>query len=71
MKFEPHCEKTSPGFQIRSNTNQAVQSQKIARGLKFLILDCTIHVENTKTLISSLSLFKRMQIVGFLMARLI
>ena len=29
--------KRSSGFQTRSNTNRAVQSQKMARGLKFRI----------------------------------
>ena len=38
-----------------SDTNQAVQLQKMARGLKFRILkveDCTIYVAKTKALIS-------------------
>ena len=35
---EPRCEKTGlRGFLTRSDTNQAVQSQKMARGLKFRI----------------------------------
>ena len=34
--FEPRCEKISlRGFPSRSDTNQAVQLQKMARGLKF------------------------------------
>ena len=36
-RFEPRCEKTGlQGFPTRSHTNQAVQPQKIARGLKFI-----------------------------------
>ena len=36
--YEPRCEKTSlRGFPTRSDTNRAVQPQKIARGLKFWI----------------------------------
>ena len=37
-------------FQTRSDTNQAVQLQKMARGLKFR--DRTIYVAKTKSLIS-------------------
>ena len=38
LLFEPRCEKKrSSGFPTRSNTNQAVQAQKMARGLKFRI----------------------------------
>ena len=33
MTYKPHCEKTQ--FQTRSDTNQAVQKQRIAGGLKF------------------------------------
>ena len=36
-------------FSNRSNTNRTVQSQKMARGLKFW--KCTIHVVKTKALI--------------------
>ena len=36
--YEPRCEKTgSSGFPTRPDTNQAVQPQKMARGLKFRI----------------------------------
>ena len=36
--YEPCCEKTGlRGFPTRSYTNQAVQPQKMARGLKFPI----------------------------------
>ena len=36
--YEPRCEKTrSSGFSTRSDTNRAVQPQKMARGLKFRI----------------------------------
>ena len=41
-------------FPTRSSTNQAVQPQKIARGLKFLFRqkrDGTVYVEKTKALI--------------------
>ena len=35
---EPRCEKTGLwGFMTSSDTNQAVQQEKIARGLKFWI----------------------------------
>ena len=37
MLYEPHCEK--PGFPTRSDTNQAVQPHKMARGLKFRIYE--------------------------------
>ena len=37
-RYEPSCEKTM-WFQNRSDTNQAVQSQKQARSLKFRILE--------------------------------
>ena len=34
--YEPHCEKTGLWFFLtRSDTNRAVQPQKMARGLKF------------------------------------
>ena len=37
-EFEPRCEKTGlRGFLTRSETNQAVPLQKVARGLKFRI----------------------------------
>ena len=35
--YELRHEKTCPGFPTRSDTNQAAQSQKMARGLKFWI----------------------------------
>ena len=36
--YEPRCEKTGlRGFPTRSDTNRAVQPQKMARGLKFRI----------------------------------
>ena len=35
--FEPRCEKRSSGCPIRSDTNESVQPQKMARGLKFRI----------------------------------
>ena len=35
IQFEPGCEKTFHGFSTRSNTNWAIQPQKMARGLKF------------------------------------
>ena len=36
MANEPRCEKTGPrGFPTRSDTNRAVQPQKMAGGLKF------------------------------------
>ena len=34
FSYEPRCEKTGPGFPTRSDTNRAVQQQKMARGLK-------------------------------------
>ena len=34
---EPRSEKTGQGFPTWSDTNRAVQSEKIARGLKFRI----------------------------------
>ena len=37
LSCEPHHEKTCLGFLTRSDTNRAVQPQKIARGLKFRI----------------------------------
>ena len=42
------------GFQTRSDTNWAVQPQKVARGLKFWIKekDILYYVAKTKTLIS-------------------
>ena len=58
------------GFQTRSNTNRAVQSQKMARGLKFGIKEVegfTVCVAKTKALISSTSLFSHMQNAGLLM----
>ena len=42
-------------FSTRSDTNRAVQSQKMARGLNFGFRkkrDCTIYVAKTKALIS-------------------
>ena len=48
-------ENRSLGFPTRSDTNQAVQQQKMARGLKFWIEEvegCSIHVAKTKALIS-------------------
>ena len=36
-KYEPRCENRSSGFPTRSDTNQAVQPLKMARGLKFCI----------------------------------
>ena len=55
--YEPRCEKKqSSGFPTRSDTNQAIQSQKMARGLKLCIYEveglyypCS---EKTKALIS-------------------
>ena len=35
--YEPRSEKTGPGFPTRSDTNQPVQPQEMARGLKFRI----------------------------------
>ena len=65
----------SLGFPIRSDTNWAVQLQKIARGLKFQIYRIelfTIYIAETKALISwSAPLFSHMQKVGFLMTQLI
>ena len=52
-------ENLSLGLPTRSDTNQAVRTQKIARGLKFQIKEvdvltyCTIYVVKTKALISS------------------
>ena len=41
------------GFRTRSNTNQAVQLQKMSGGLKFRKKrDCTIYVAKSKALIS-------------------
>ena len=37
ISYEPRCEKTGPGFPTRSDTNRAVQPQKMARGLKFCV----------------------------------
>ena len=38
--YEPRCEKKqSLGFPTRSDKNRAVQPQKMARGLKFWILE--------------------------------
>ena len=46
-------ENLSLGFLTGSDTNQAVQPQKMARGLKFRKKrDCTIRVAKTKALIS-------------------
>ena len=46
--FEPRCEKTGlRGFPTRSDTNRAVQPQKLAKGWKF-----RIYVAKTKELIS-------------------
>ena len=40
VEFEPRFEKNqSSGFPTRSHTNRAVQPQKMARGLKFCILE--------------------------------
>ena len=52
--FEPRCEKTGfRGFRTRSNTNQAVQLQKMSGGLKFRKKrDFTIYVAKSKALIS-------------------
>ena len=36
-KYEPRCENQSSGFPTRSDTNWAVQPQKMARGWKFWI----------------------------------
>ena len=37
-EYEPRCEKNrSSGFPTKSDTNRAVQPQKMARGLKFRI----------------------------------
>ena len=63
-----------PVFRVsdQSDTNRAVQPQKMARG--FRKRNCTIYVAKTKVLISctvmkqlSTSLFPHMQEVGFLM----
>ena len=46
-------ENLSSGFLTRSNTNRAVQPQKITIGLRFgKSRDCTIYVAKTKVLIS-------------------
>ena len=48
-------ENRSSGFPTRSDTNRAVQQQKMARGLNFGFRkkrDCAICVEKTKALIS-------------------
>ena len=37
LSDEPRSERTSSGFLTRCDTNQAVQSQKMARSLKFRI----------------------------------
>ena len=54
--YEPVREKTQQFvFSTRSNTNQPVQSHKIARSFKFRVReeeDGTIHVTKTKALIS-------------------
>ena len=45
----------SSGFSTRSDTNQAVRPQKMARSLKFgfrKLRDCTIRKAKTKALIS-------------------
>ena len=45
------CEYLSSGFETGSDTNRAVQPQKMATGVKFLIrkqTDCTINVGKTK-----------------------
>ena len=39
QKYEPRCENRSSGFPTRSDTNRAVQPQKMARGLKFCIYE--------------------------------
>ena len=53
---EPRCEKTGlRGFPTRSDKTRAVQPQKMARGMKFRILEgegCTIRVPKTMALIS-------------------
>ena len=57
VQFEPRSEKTgSSGFPTRSNTNRAVQPQKMARGLKFRIkVEESVYypyIAKTKALIS-------------------
>ena len=37
FEYEPRCEKAGLRFLTRSHTNQAVQPQKMAGGLKFSI----------------------------------
>ena len=72
-------------FLNRSNTNRAVQAQKMARGWNFGFKkkrQCTLRVAKTKALISFVItaklicvffffFFSHMQMVGFLMKRLI
>ena len=69
--IEPRCEKTGlqSGCLTWSDANRAVQSQKIARGLKFCIdeeEDCT----SSETKLISAFLFSHIQKAGFLMTRL-
>ena len=55
LKYEPRHEKTNVLVSHTSNTNQALQLHKMARGLKFWIRkyrNCTIYVAKTKALIS-------------------
>ena len=70
-------ENLSSGFPTRSDTNRAVQLQKMDRGLKFRILEvegCTIFVDKTNALIDTAQLVRAfvfaMQNVGFLMSSL-
>ena len=53
-KSEPHHENLSSVFQTRSDTNQAVQPQKMARGLEFDLgsKGLLLYVSKTKALIS-------------------
>ena len=54
---DPLREKTCfQGFMTRSNTNQAVLPQKMARGLKLWIY-CTIYVAKTKALTCKTQVF--------------
>ena len=55
MLYELHRENLSLGFLTRSEANQAVQLQKVARGLKFWVRqkrDITISEAKTKALFS-------------------
>ena len=70
MRKPEERENLSSGFPTRSDTNQAVLSQKMARGLKFLIkeVEGLYYLVKTKVLISCTVTYAKKN--GFLMTRL-